>query len=108
LRDHILIIRTQVRQIVPRRRRLTVAERITADGGVQSFGDAAYHGSLPSLGVHPALPVVSLVPTPDGGGYWLFGSDGGVFAFGDAGSLGSLPGLSVHVGDVVGAVPTSS
>ena len=81
---------------------------VTTDGGVQSFGDAGFHGSLPVLGVHPALPVVSLVPTPDGAGYWLFGSDGGVFAFGDAGALGSLPGLSVHVGDVVGAVPTSS
>jgi len=24
-----------------------------------------------------------LVPTPDGGGYWLVASDGGIFAFGD-------------------------
>jgi hypothetical protein len=49
---------------------------------------------------------VSIVPTPDGGGYWLIGSDGGVFAFGDATSQGSLPGVGVHVNNIVGAVPT--
>ena len=80
---------------------------VTADGGVQAFGGATSHGSLPGLGVTPALPVVALVPTPDGGGYWLFGSDGGVFALGDAGALGSLPGLHVPVSDIVGAVPTA-
>ena len=26
-------------------------------------------------------PVQSLVPNPDGGGYWLVASDGGIFAF---------------------------
>jgi hypothetical protein len=51
--------------------------------------------------------VVSIVPTADGGGYWLIGSDGGVFAFGDAGFIGSLPGLGVRVSNVVGAVPTA-
>jgi hypothetical protein len=49
---------------------------------------------------------VSIVPTADGGGYWLIGSDGGVFAFGDASFIGSLPGLGVKVSNVVGAVPT--
>ena len=46
--------------------------------------------------------IVSVVPTPDGKGYWLIGSDGGVFAFGDATSQGSLPGLGVGVSDIVG------
>jgi hypothetical protein len=51
--------------------------------------------------------VVSIVPTADGGGYWLIGSDGGVFAFGDAGFIGSLPGLKVTpVAPVIGAVQT--
>jgi hypothetical protein len=50
--------------------------------------------------------IVSIVPTADGGGYWLIGSDGGVFAFGDASFIGSLPGLNVKVSNVVGAVPT--
>jgi hypothetical protein len=60
---------------------------------------------LPALGVNVSN-IVSIVPTPDGGGYWLIGSDGGVFAFGDATSLGSLPGVGVSVNNVVGAVPT--
>jgi len=57
--------------------------------------------------VTPSRPVVSVVPTPVGQGYWLVGSDGGIFSFGDADNLGSLPGLGVTVDDVVGAVPTS-
>jgi len=59
----------------------------------------------PALGVR-VTNIVSIVPTPDGGGYWLIGSDGGVFAFGDAASQGSLAGVGVHVNGVVGAVPT--
>jgi hypothetical protein len=42
-----------------------------------------------------------MVPTEDGGGYWLIASDGGVFAFGDAafhGSLGSDPPATPIVG----------
>jgi ligand-binding sensor domain-containing protein len=34
-------------------------------------------------------PVQSLVPDPDGTGYWLVASDGGVFAF-EAGFRGSM------------------
>ena len=63
------------------------------------------HGTLPAMGIKVSN-VVSIVPTVDGGGYWLIGSDGGVFAFGDAGFIGSLPGLGVKVSNVVGAVPT--
>jgi Platelet-activating factor acetylhydrolase, isoform II len=72
-----------------------------ADGGVYAFGDAAFEGSLPGLGVHVA-DVVAIRPTPDGAGYWLVGSDGGIFAFGDAPYPASLPGLGVHVSNVVG------
>ena len=50
--------------------------------------------------------IVGVVPTTDGGGYWVVGADGGVFAFGDAKFLGSLPGVEVHVSDIVGIVPT--
>ncbi len=63
------------------------------NGGVNSFGADTFHGSLPSLGVHPAQPVVGIATTP--GGYRLTGSDGGVYAFGSAGYYGSLPGLHV-------------
>ena len=62
------------------------------DGGVFSFGDAPYLGSLPAL--HVAVRnIVGIDATPDGRGYWLAGADGGVFAFGDAAFYGSVPGV---------------
>ncbi len=67
-------------------------------GGVYSFGDARFMGSLPGLGIVPAAPIVGIAATPDGGGYWLVASDGGVFAFGDATFDGSLPNLGVVPG----------
>jgi hypothetical protein len=67
-----------------------------AHGGVFSFGDAQFFGSLPGIGVRPAAPVVGIVPTPDDQGYWLVGQDGGVYAFGDASYVGSVPGAGLH------------
>ncbi|MGD0381183.1 MAG: hypothetical protein ABSC30_14495 [Acidimicrobiales bacterium] len=66
-----------------------------ANGGVYSFGDARFEGSLPGLGVVPTTPIVGIATAPDGGGYWLVAADGGVFAFGDARFEGSLPSLGV-------------
>ncbi len=43
-----------------------------------------------------AQPVVGMVPTANGGGYWLVGRDGGIFAFGNAGFVGSLPGEGIR------------
>ncbi len=60
------------------------------DGGVFSFGNAAYRGSM--AGTPLAAPTVCMASTKDAGGYWLVGSDGGVFSFGDAGFQGSLAG----------------
>ncbi|HEV2369256.1 MAG TPA: PQQ-binding-like beta-propeller repeat protein, partial [Acidimicrobiales bacterium] len=63
-----------------------------ADGGVFTFGRAAYHGSAAGLPLR--APVVAMAGTPDGGGYWLAARDGGVFNYGDAvfrGSAGALP-----------------
>ena len=65
---------------------------MTQNGAVHAFGDAGSFGTLPALGVSPALPVIGIVHTADTGGYWLIGADGGIFAFGDAGFVGSLPG----------------
>ncbi|MFM9481598.1 hypothetical protein, partial [Streptomyces scabiei] len=59
-----------------------------------SFGDAAFHGSLPGIGVRDTA--ITLVPTPSGKGYWILGADGGVFSFGDAAFHGSLPGIGVR------------
>ncbi len=65
---------------------------VGVDGGVFSFGDAPYLGSLPAL--HLAVKnIVGIDATPDGRGYWLAGADGGVFAFGDAAFYGSVPGV---------------
>lgn len=76
-------------------------------GGVFSYGDARFLGSLPSLSSEPAAPIVGMAATSDGGGYWLVGSDGGVFAFGDAGFYGSLPAQRiVPAGAIVGLVPS--
>jgi hypothetical protein len=66
---------------------------VAADGGIFSFGDAGYHGSM---GGHAlARSVVGMAPTPDGKGYWEVASDGGLFAFGDAGFHGSMGGQSL-------------
>jgi len=64
------------------------------DGGVFSFGSAAFYGSAGSL--HLARPIVGMASTPDHGGYWLVASDGGVFNFGDAGFYGSTGSLHLR------------
>lgn len=61
------------------------------DGGVFTFGDAMFFGSLG--GVRLNAPVIEIIGSPSGGGYALVGSDGGVFTFGDfrfQGSLGAV------------------
>ena len=57
------------------------------DGGVFSFGNAAFHGSAGNI--HLVKPVVGMAGTTTGGGYWLVAADGGVFSFGDAAFHGS-------------------
>jgi hypothetical protein len=65
---------------------------VASDGGIFSFGDAAFHGSTGN--VHLNEPVVGMAATPDGHGYWLVASDGGIFSFGDAAFHGSAAGLA--------------
>jgi len=72
---------------------------VDSDGGVFTFGDAAFRGSMG--GVRLVAPVVGMAATPGGGGYWLVAADGGVFAFGDAafsGSMGGTPLVAAVVG----------
>ena len=62
-----------------------------SDGGVFSFGNAQFHGSMGGIPLN--APVVGMASTHDAGGYWEVASDGGVFSFGDAkfhGSTGSI------------------
>ena len=58
------------------------------DGGVFTFGSAAFRGSAAKVPL--VAPVVGIATTPNGGGYWLAAKDGGVFSYGVAfhGSLG--------------------
>ena len=64
---------------------------VAQDGGVFTFGDAHFYGSMAATQLKQ--PVFSMAPTKSGHGYWLVARDGGVFTFGDAkfyGSTGSL------------------
>ncbi|MGC8512913.1 MAG: beta strand repeat-containing protein [Acidimicrobiales bacterium] len=65
-----------------------------ADGGIFTFGDANYYGSMG--GQHLNAPIVSITPTPDGKGYWLAAADGGIFTFGDANYYGSMGGQHLN------------
>ena len=58
------------------------------------FGDAMFHGSPGGLRLDS--PIVGMVPTPDGGGYWLVASDGGIFNYGDARFFGSMGGKHLN------------
>jgi hypothetical protein len=74
-----------------------------SDGGVFSFGDAAFEGS--AGGLHLKEPIVGMAPTPGGGGYWLVASDGGIFNYGNAGYYGSMGGKPL-MAPIVGMAAT--
>jgi peptidoglycan hydrolase-like protein with peptidoglycan-binding domain len=63
---------------------------VASDGGVFSFGDAQFYGSMG--GTTLAQPVVGMTATSDGGGYRMVAADGGIFDFGDAPFYGSGTG----------------
>ena len=88
-----------------------------SDGGIFAFGDAGFYGSIPGLGLSPAgsgrprslnAPIVGMVPSADGGGYFMVASDGGVFAFGDAHFAGSCPGIGGCSGAAVAVMPDAT
>ena len=90
---------------------------VASDGGIFSFGDSGFYGSIPGVGLHPAgsglpnslrAPIVGMVPSSDGGGYFMVASDGGVFAFGDAKFAGSCPGIGGCAGSAVAVMPDAS
>ena len=56
---------------------------MAADGGVFAYGTAPFEGAASSVALNS--PIVDMVPTADGLGYWEVAADGGVFAYGDAG-----------------------
>ena len=90
---------------------------VASDGGIFTFGDAGFFGSIPGLGFAPAgtgaakklnAPIVGMVPSTDGGGYFMVGSDGGVFAFGDAKFEGSCPSIGGCSGAAVTVMPDAT
>jgi peptidoglycan-N-acetylglucosamine deacetylase len=78
---------------------------VAADGGIFSFGDAAFHGSMGGTPLN--APVVGMAATPSGGGYWEVAADGGIFSFGDAAFHGSMGGTPLNA-PVVGMAATPS
>ena len=76
---------------------------MSPDGGIFSYGDAAFLGSLPGRGIH--ANAVRVAPVPGRSGYWMLGTDGGVFGFGAARYLGSAPGIG-HPIDAADIAPT--
>jgi hypothetical protein len=65
-----------------------------ADGGVFSYGDARYYGSMGGKRLNQ--PIVGMASTPTGHGYWLVARDGGIFSFGDARFRGSTGGIKLN------------
>lgn len=60
----------------------------TADGGVFTYGNAPFHGSIG--GAPLDRPVVAIEVEP--GGYYMVASDGGIFTFGNLPFVGSFVG----------------
>ena len=60
---------------------------VASDGGIFSFGDAGFAGSMGGKKLN--APILGMSATPSGGGYWLIAGDGGIFTFGNAGFFGS-------------------
>jgi hypothetical protein len=77
---------------------------VASDGGIFSFGNAAFYGSTGGIPLN--RPVVAMAPTASRGGYWLVASDGGIFAFGDAGFHGSEGGRPLNA-PIVGMAATA-
>ncbi len=67
---------------------------VAADGGIFSFADAGFFGSMGGQPLNS--PIVGMASTPDGGGYWEVASDGGIFTFGDAHYFGSMGGRHLN------------
>ena len=67
---------------------------VASDGGIFSYGDAAFFGSRGGQPLNK--PIVGMAATPDGGGYWLVASDGGIFSYGDAAFFGSRGGQPLN------------
>lgn len=64
------------------------------DGGIFTFGDARFLGSMGAVRLNE--PMVGMAATPDGSGYWTAARDGGIFTFGSAGFYGSTGAIRLN------------
>ncbi|MGH8973910.1 MAG: WD40 repeat domain-containing protein [Acidimicrobiia bacterium] len=78
---------------------------VATDGGIFSFGDAAFYGSTGAVRLNQ--PIVGMASTPSGAGYWMVASDGGIFSFGDAAFFGSTGSVRLNQ-PIVGMAATPS
>ena len=76
---------------------------VASDGGVFSFGNAQFFGSMGGKALN--APIVGMTPTASRNGYWLVASDGGIFAYGDAQFYGSMGGQPLNA-PIVGMAAT--
>ncbi|HYH49499.1 MAG TPA: cadherin-like domain-containing protein [Acidimicrobiia bacterium] len=67
---------------------------VGTDGGIFSFGKAAFYGSTGAVKLNQ--PIVGMAATPDGKGYWMVAADGGIFSFGSAGFYGSTGAVKLN------------
>ena len=88
-----------------------------ADGGVFSFGDTSFYGSVPGLGINPAgsglqhslnAPIVGMVPSIDDGGFRWWPPTVGSLPLVDAHFAGSCPGIGGCAGAAVAVMPDQS
>ena len=77
---------------------------VALDGGIFTFGDAAFYGSTGAVQLNS--PIVGMAATADGHGYWLVAADGGIFTFGDAPFYGSTGAVRLN-SPVVGMAATA-
>jgi hypothetical protein len=82
---------------------------VASDGGIFSYGDAHFYGSLG--GSPPPASVVAVAPAAGGGGYFMLEANGTVRAFGDAPAVaanGLSPAVSSANSAMTDLVPTAT
>ena len=80
---------------------------VASDGGVFSYGDAAFYGSTGGMYLNQPIVGMASTPTATATGWWP--SDGGVFNYGDANFFGSAGDLHLNepvVGTASAVSPT--
>ncbi len=57
---------------------------VSSAGQVTTHGNAQFYGDLKTAGISTSSPIIQIVVTPDGKGYWLLAASGQIYPFGDA------------------------